>query len=443
MADVSLSERITQAHAQLEAGDASQAFQTLRPALEYPLAALSERESFVTAMRGLSPIARAIGGAQLGDILDRVAKEPDHPQTLYDAGYALIEHSLHQLAATVLLRANTLAPGQAAILGELSAALEGALAYSHARQLIDASGCVGQDGLLTYLAGFHALMSGDGSRARSLIESLRPATDPELGYMVEQLHSMTRRAEVLASANIELGTHGLSAWHAALNGSVLLSESPHGYDEPMRGRYAFVQDSPQLMRLGIARLQQVLTEVGSPERVVAAPDRASRILAHAVASCLSLPLVPFSKDVAPGLVVAWNMDAVGDEAFLKAYREHRPGDILFSHVSQWVDPFPYSPDITTILIQSVTHPYTGGALVVGADRTTSRAAPDSRSDAELAAEISSCGEQGESQTGVELPLAIVRALAGVPAEQRLGLHQTTGARTRQRAGSPVHSARFT
>jgi len=133
---------------------------------------------------------------------------------------------------------------------------------------------------------------------------------------------------------------------------------------------------------------------------------------------------------------------VGDQAFLKAYREHRPGDILFSHVSQWVDPFPYAPDITTVLIQSVTHPYTGGALVAGPDGATSRAAPDSRSDAELAVEISSCREQAESQTDVDLPLAIVRALASVPAEQGLGLFRTAGARTRQRAGSPVQSARF-
>lgn len=442
VADISLAERITKAHAELEAGDASQAFQTLRSALEYPQATLNEREAFLTAMRGFSPIARAIGGAQLGDTLDRVVSEPDRPQALYDAGYALIEHALHRLAATILLRANTLAPGQPAILGELSAALEGALAYSHARQLIDASGCVGQDGFVTYLAGFHALMSGDLSRARSLIESLRPATDLELGYMVEQLHGMTRRAEILAGAGIDLGPHGLSAWHAALNGSVLLSESPHGYDEPMRGRYAFLQDSPELMRLGIERLRQVLAEVRSPERVVAAPDHASQILAQAVASCLSLPLVPFGKDVAPGLVVAWNMDAVGDQAFLKAYREHRPGDILFSHVSQWVDPFPYAPDVTTILMQSITHPYTGGALVTGPDRETSRAAPDPRSAAELAAEISSRSEQAESQTAVELPLAIVRALAGVPAEQRLGLFRTDGARTRQRAGSAVQSARF-
>src|SRR4051812_23877090 len=121
--DISLSERIAQAHAQLEAGDASQAFQTLRSALEDPQAALNEREPFVTGMRGFSPIARVIGGAQLGDTLDRVVKEPDRPRALYDAGYALIEHSLHRLAATVLLRANTVAPGEPAILGELSAAL--------------------------------------------------------------------------------------------------------------------------------------------------------------------------------------------------------------------------------------------------------------------------------------------------------------------------------
>ena len=51
-----------------------------------------------------------------------------------------------------------------------------------------------------------------------------------------------------------------AAWvhKGALNGSVLLSESPHGYDEPMRGRYAFLQDSPALIRLGIERLRQVL-----------------------------------------------------------------------------------------------------------------------------------------------------------------------------------------
>jgi hypothetical protein len=442
MSEPTLAERIASTNAQLAAGDPVAAFQELRVCLEYPQAALAERADFVQAFRTFAAVGRAIAGAELGSVLDRVAGEPDSAQALYDAGYALIEQSLPRIAATVLLRANVLAPGHPPILSELSVALEDALAYGEAINVLEASEMVGRDPLLTYLAGFHSLMTGAVAKAGELLGTLQSISDAEIAPMAELLRGMVLRSQMLADAGVELGEHGLTGWHAALNGSLLLSESPHGYEEPMRGRYAWLQDGPGLMLMGIRRLGQVLEQVAMPVRVIAAPDRASQILAHAVARAFALPLVPWKQGVEPGLVVAWNLSQITDTAFLAMYREHRAGDILFAHASEWIDPFPYAPDVTTLLVQSITNHYTGGAL--RHDPSTGemgRTQPDERAAEAIADEIIA-GTPSESQTPETLPLEVARALASAPLAHRLGLTKDQGPRLRQRAGSPVASARF-
>src|SRR6185436_14133196 len=159
------------------------------------------------------------------------------------------------------------------------------------------------------------------------------------------------------------GEHALTAWQAVINSTILLHESPHGYQEPMRGRYAFLSDRPELVREGIERLRNVLAVSGERlERVVATPSRQSRIVALAAAELLGLPFLDWSPGAErQGLVVAWSLDSVSDGDFLKALHPHGPGQRLFVHASCWTDPFPYAPDVTTLLYQTITDPWTGGA----------------------------------------------------------------------------------
>lgn len=70
---------------------------------------------------------------------------------------------------------------------------------------------------------------------------------------------------------------------------------------------------------------------------------------------------------------------------LRHLRQHRAGEVLFAHASGWVDPFPFAPDVTTLLGHSITHPYLGGALRVDPEsKQVVRAGPDTLDDAVLA-----------------------------------------------------------
>lgn len=408
---------LKEARAQLAAGDAQAAFQTIRAILQHPAPTLADQAPFVEAFGVFTEIARAIAGEPLAELIADVVDSPEDPDALYDAAYALYEQQLFGVATTLLFRANRLAPGQAKIVTELATNLEETMSYEEGRAVLQASDLVGKDPFVTYLVGFHGIMSGDIEEARNAVKALTGATG-DLAFMRDSLDGMALRAEMLRAAKIDLGDHALSAWHAAVDGALLLHESPHGFDTPMRGRYAYVSDSPGLMRQGIARLAAVLqAESLSPTRVIAAPDPASQALARGASRVLGLPLATWSSAETEGLFVAWNMDAMGDVAFAEALREHHPGQILWAHASQWVDPFPYAADVTTYLGQQIVPPSLEDDIVN---------APEA-----------------ESQTPAELPLAIAKALRDLPPAHALGLRRTGENRRRGRKGSPVKSAYFT
>jgi hypothetical protein len=431
----------SEAARKLAAGDALGAFATLRPLLDHPSPVAGDSKRFVRAMIAFADVAERIAGVELAKKLRRTIGQCDDPDVLYAAAYALYDEKLHGFAATLLARADRIAPGRARIVTELCTNLEALLDYHEARQRIDALPR-GDDPFVTYLGGFYAIMCGDVAAARASVAALHAAAG-EHAFMRDELAAMVARAEAVTAAGISLGEHALTAWHAVIAGSLLLHESPHGYDEPMRGRYAFVSDSPQLMRLGIARLVRVL-DGRRCARVVSAPDRASRILARAVAGALELPLVDWQAGApGEGLYVAWNLDAVGDSRFLVDLKLHAPGQILFAHACAWVDPPLYAPDVTTLLYQSITHPYLGGAMVVKpGSQEVERAAPDTRDEETLAGEILARPLDDDSATPVERVLEIVAALDRLPEAQGLSLRRPGGARRRMRAGSPVQSARF-
>ncbi len=444
MAQASLNEVLAQAQEQLGSGDAGGAFSTLRDSLEFPATSLIDARSFAAAFALFAEVARAIAGEEFANLIQAVSADPDHPGALYDAGYAAYEHELFAIAATLLARANALAPGQAAIVAELATALEGAMRYRDAALALEASGLAGNEPMLAYLAGFSSLMCGEIDHAAACLRLLANVDDDDIVPLRSALAAMVHRAETVRAAGIDLGEHALTAWHAVLNGSLLLHESPFGYDEPMRGRYAMVSDSPSLMREGIERLGAVLSAIEiSPPRVIQAPDRASSILATAVARALGCPLVDWGHAQETGLVVAWRLDEADILNLPQEMYEHRSGQILFAHASNWVRPFHYAPDVTTYLGQTITHPYLGGALRIDPEtKQVVRADADTRNDAVLVAEILDATVTSPSQTPIDNVLALARALAALPPEERLGVHRTSGLRLRMRVGSPVHSARF-
>lgn len=437
-------QRCARAREILLAGDPREAFREARPVLAYPAA--PEGPALREALEVMGAIAAALDDEKLASALGWASERLDDAEALYDAAYALYEQKLHDLAAGLLSRANRLSPGSPTVVTELAANLEALLLHGAACEVLRASGLVETDATCEYLYGYNALLSGDVEAARPVAASLRACTDHSLAYMGAALGGMVERADALRGASA-LDDHDLAGWHLVLNGAVLLHLSPHGYDEPMRGRYAYVADSYERLREGLDRLALALgaAQITVP-RVVALPDRSSRILARAAAQRLRVPCEDWSEapDERPALLVAYDLDRVGSADALQRLREHLPGQVLFAHASCWTDPFPFAPDVVTFLYQTNVAPWDAGRMTVDPETRAVRPGEADESPEEvLAARIIEAGGEHESMSTREQLVALITAARGVREEAAAGLFRTDGSRLRERMGSPVQSARFT
>lgn len=406
-----------------------------------------EDDAFAQEALGLlAALSDGFGATEIAGRLRVCTSQPDNPQALFDAGCALAEEQQFTIAAAILFRCNQLAPAQPPVVTELAACLEREMRYRESALLVDQSGLAEHDPICAYLSGLSWLMCGDRMRARERARQLRAHAPSERTlFMLDALDGMLTRADAIERAGIALDDLALTAWHAALSGSLLLHESEHGYPEPMRGRYAFVQDSAPLERLALERLRVVLEAIGErPPRVIAAPDRASHILALAAAGMFGVAYEPWREsDEQPGLFVAWRMESVESDSFLRALHTHRPRQRLFVHASSWTEPFAYAPDFTSLLHQFIAHPWTGGAMSI--DEATGQlmhSEPDPRRDEELAAEILAQPLPEPGPTPTELVVSVARALAPLSEAHAAGGFRTSGHRLYQRAGGPVESNRF-
>jgi tetratricopeptide (TPR) repeat protein len=422
--------------------DAQEAFRELRPALAYP--SPLDDETLRDALDAMRVVAKAIAGDGLASVVGWARDHLDDTEALYDAGYAFYEHGLHDLAATLLDRANRISPGSTTIVTELSANLEALLMHADAAAVLTASGLAEGDPMCAYLLGYNAFLSGDVETARRLAERVAAVAEEPLTYMSEALSGMVARAVALR-AGTKLDDRDLAGWHLAINGAVLSHLSPHGYDAPMRGRYAYVGDRYELVREGIERLAWVLSAAGiAPARVFAMPDRSSAIVALAAAKILGVPCEPFTGgESREGVVVAYDLDQVGAAEALEHLRDHRPGQVLFAHASSWTDPFPYAPDVTTFLYQTNVAPWDEGQMRWDPEAQKAvKSEADTAPLEEIAERVVAARADHESVSTRDDLTRLVAAAKGIDEQAAIGLFRSEGQRLRQRAGSAVKSARF-
>lgn len=425
----------------LAADEAREAAQVLRPVLRYPCelerAELSE---------GVAIFAEALEELELAEAATRLraAVDLDEASSLYEAAYSLYEANLHGLAATLLDRADRLVPGRAKILSELSANLEALMLYEEAARRLSAGQVAEESPICRYLLAFNQVMSGDLRSPRQALPALQASSDPMIQGMAVDLAGMLARGDAVREFT-SLDAQDLRGWHMVINGTALAHLSPHGFPQPMAGRYAYVSDSYALLREGLLRLQGVL-EAGdlSPTQVVGAPDRSSQIVATAAARLLDLPLVPWpAQDVPEGLVVVYDLDRVGIGEVLERLKTHAPGQLLFSHASCWTEPFPYCPDVTTFLYQTLAAPWTGESLALDPETREVKSVEVKEAPTEAIAEQILAAEVEElSQDSLEEVRLLVSAVRAASGENAAGLFRDEGTRYRQRAGSVVKSARF-
>jgi hypothetical protein len=293
---------------------------------------------------------------------------------------------------------------------ELVSALETALAYRDAFAILDEHPALrARSFLCSYLYAFNAAMIGRLEVVRAELPALAPES-PETATMRDALISIVERADRVAGA-CPLDDRDLRGWHYVLTGGLLLHQSPHGFDEPMRGRYAFLNDSPARVATGLDRLVTLVRGLPLP-CVYAPPGEAHETLAQAAAARLDLPVMPWPAvgTPAPGLIVAYDLATIAHAELLRlAHR--RPDQILFAHASPWTRDSPVAPDITTLLYQLL-----GPATLDAGSLAASRG---------LDAEDLAADEPGRWDA------LVARVWPPAP-----------GLRSRLRAGGPVPSNRF-
>lgn len=427
----------------LERSDPQTAFRTFRHVLEYP-GQVAEEDRWPDALDVFARIGGAIAGEEFAGFVRRAAANPDEVQFLYDLGYHLIEHALNGIAATVLARAHRLESHDEAILTELVAALEGHMRYDEARRVLsEAPEVLSRSDLCRYLLAFNCVMTGDLAEPRRLLPRLRRNKDPNLVVMTERIEGMLRRAEALRGVS-PLDDRDLRGWHFVITGGLLLHLSPYGLDDPMRGRYAFVQDSVERCHEGILRLSAVLDAWDvRPPRVFALADRESAILAHAAGRWLCIPVEPWPAEGAerPGLVVAYDLHELPADV-VATLQAHRPGLVLWAQASCWTRDLPFAADTTTYLYQFNTSPWAPHMRVNPETNKTEETPPREGSIEDLAAEVVQSQTEPGTLDDVPALVALARAAAGVEGEHGPGGLRSDGNRRRQWSGSPVPSNRF-
>ena len=428
---------IDSAQASLDEGDPQRALRALRPALAYPG---PEHAELRRALQVLVGIGRAMGDPDLPGKLE-AALANESADAFYEVGYAMIEVGLEAYAGSVLNRALELSPGEARIVTELACALERSQRFDAARDVLRAHPDLLATGFMpAYLLAFNALMTGDLDEPAALLDALREqaADDDRYAFMVRRIEQTLARAE-LVQGMTPLDADDLRGWHWVITGSLLTHTSPHGFDEGMRGRYAYRQDSLALCRLGVERLAALVEalELEFP-CVVGLPERGAQVLARAVAARLKIPLAPWPEGGPPGpaLLVAYDLAAC-EGPTLKPLVTRQPGQLLFAHATCWTEHFPIVADVTTLLHQ-VLSSFHDPKMVMNPDTgAVGRGETDERDPDELAMELLATDpdESDDDPADAQASLNLARAVGP-------GHIQDGGRREAMWFGSPVKSNRF-
>jgi hypothetical protein len=418
------------------------AFQTLRSALQYGSDTMTgETESFADAMTVFTRVTQQFGNEEFASKVQTVAEKPEDVQSLYDLGYALYEESLFGIAASVLARADKIAPGEPGIVSELVCALESeGLNREAVRVLNRYPNLASEHYLFSYLLAFNSLMAGDLAASRAAAESL-PGLETEDAhpFMTARITELLNRAKKVESV-CPLDGNDLRGWHYVISGSILTMLSPHGYPSPMNGRYAYLQDTVENCKQGLENLQRIISAKGmQPECIYALPGRDSGILAIAASKMFDLPVQPWPEGGSDlsAIIVAYDLGEVDINP--ESIAQHRPGQLLYSHAVQWTFALPIAPDVTTLLHQMLIAPWESRTGFDAETNQITTSEADTRDATTIAGDIVAATIETQEATPADeappsLTTEFLAAIGQFPA--------TTSAREQIWTCSPVKSSKF-
>jgi hypothetical protein len=415
-------------------GDDRAAFEQLRAGLGWPTGKQIAADELPRWLALVGELAVHRGAGPLAELAREAVRDPDSPDRLYELGYALIDAGAPAIAAAVLWRCLALVGDSEEVVCELISALESALAYGDALAVLeDHPALRSRSFLCQYLYAFNAAMSGRLDVTRATLAQLAPDS-PETGALRDTIRGICDRADRVAGV-APLDAGDLRGWHYVLTGGLVVHQSPYGFDEPMRGRYAWLADSLDRIATGLDRLAALVAPLGLP-CIYAPPGRDHEIVARAASLRLGLPLAPWPAVgvPAPGLIVLYDLSGlpVGDVARLI---HRRPDQVLFAHASPWTADSPLAPDVTTLLYQTLVPPWGAHAIVDPETQVISESAADDRDVEAIAAELVACRGLGAEELIADQPARWAALCARV-------WPPSPGPRTRLWAGGPVASSRF-
>ncbi|MEJ7599887.1 MAG: hypothetical protein WKG01_18420 [Kofleriaceae bacterium] len=416
-------------------GDDAGAFSRLRMALGWPVGKSIAVPELPRWLALVGELAARRGATPLAELASETVRDPDSPDRLYDLGYALIDAGAPQIAASVLWRCLALVGDSEEVVCELVSALESAMAYEDALEVLGEHPALRTRSFLCrYLYAFNAAMSGRLQLTRETQPTLVPdSTESE--HMSATINGILARADRVAGA-CALDQRDLRGWHYVLFGSLLAHQSPYGFDAPMHGRYAWLADSYGRIATGLDRLRSLTAGLHLP-CVYAPPGRGNDIISLAAAEKLGLPIAPWPAVgvPAPGLVVLYDLAELSAPDVARLL-QRRPEQILYAHASPWTHDSPLAPDVTMVLYQTLVAPWGEGVVVDPETHETRPGIADDRPAGEVAAEISaSAGLDPDDRTADEpekWQALVERVWPFEPAP-----------RSRLWAGGPVPSSRFT
>jgi hypothetical protein len=425
--------------------DFATAFSRLETIIAYP-AKLKSNTELNDALNLLADSLGNKGLEEIAALAKNLANNMEDPQAVYDLAYTLLEANLPCIAATILdyaIKNIRLDDVRSDIVTELVSCFEAMMEFELACNLLkQQSGLLEKDFMCKYLLAFNSIMCADINTARYCLDEIR-ADDSRIDnskqiFMIERIHRMIARFDAI-SAYYTVDKNDLQVWHYVLSGSVLLHVSPYGFNDGMNGRYAGLQESYSLCRLGIEYLAKVFAAIKkTPECIFFLADRDSEIMATAVAMYFNLALEKWTenKKERSGLIVAYDLSMIECD-IQKSLIERREDQLLWSHITNWTKNHPISADITTLLAQAVL-PAWGKKLHFGVSSGSIDVrgqSTDQRIIAEIAADI--IAETGsEQETSKYDDLEKVNLLATLALLDKIaeGINRET-----MWAGSPVKS----
>src|SRR5688572_6191519 len=141
-------------------GEEQAAFTRLRSSFGWPAGKAIPTSELPRWLAVLADLATRRGADPLAEIAADVVRDPDNPDQLYDLGYALIDAGAPAVAATVLWRCLGLVGESEEVVCELVSALETALAYQDAFNVLhEHPALLARSFMCRYLYAFNAAMS--------------------------------------------------------------------------------------------------------------------------------------------------------------------------------------------------------------------------------------------------------------------------------------------